>query len=129
MKVKKEGEGLCLTCHGVEKGTQGQMIPASIVRQARAVEFGRGGERKVLTPENGMRMVTKRKGGEEFAVSLDFFGHYHEASFAFQVPAKEMTCLISLWFDPKIENEWHFSLDSNEMAHLSPAQFEEKWGK
>uniref|UniRef100_A0A7S4NFL9 protein acetyllysine N-acetyltransferase n=1 Tax=Paramoeba aestuarina TaxID=180227 RepID=A0A7S4NFL9_9EUKA len=123
--VKKEESGMRLVCQGAERGTQGQMIPASIVRQARAVGLGKKKEKLVLTAENGMTMMSRDDEG--FAVAMDFFGHYKESSFAFEVPGGELSFVISLWFNPKIENEWHFSVDSKDMTLLSPDQFEKRW--
>jgi mono-ADP-ribosyltransferase sirtuin 6 len=133
VKVMKEGEGLALTCQGVERGTQGQMIPASIVSQARAVGLvgkadgkGKGKKaRKVLTPENGMKLSDKGV-GEGFAVALEFYGHYKEAPFAFEIPGEEVSFTISLSFNPKVENDWHFSVDSEAMTPLTIAEFEKR---
>ena len=126
--VKKELSSARLVCQGVERGTQGGQIPASIIRQARAVAFGgKDNQRAVLTPDNRMTMLSSGL-NQGFAVSLDFFGHYKEASFAFECPAEDTSFIISLWFHPKFENDWQFSVDSKAMTPISSAQFEERWG-
>ena len=128
-KEGKEGK-VWLVCQGVERGTKGQMIPASIIRQARCVELRKkGGERKVLTPENGMKMEGRGGGGGEgFAVSMDFFGHYHEESFAFKVGEGEVSFVISLWFNPKVENEWHYGVEGEGFVRMGGEEFEKVWG-